>query len=185
MVTGLRLVATALRIVWLFATLIFVGLIGLPGILPSLGNEAFAMSNASMGETVPAGALVVLTRVDASSISVGDVISFRAANGAVVTNRVLTAERRVGSTLTTRADLSHADPATVSPSALIGRVTLVIPQAGSLMTVLRTTSGALAGLGLLAALLFGAWFLDELAVAAARRRRRAAAPRQTLAEPAH
>jgi len=50
----------------------------------------------------------------------------------------------------------------VPAGALLGRVVLAMPVVGLILTVLATTAGTLIALGILATLLLGGWFIDEL-----------------------
>ena len=178
--TGLRLLARSLRLAWLIAMLSLVGLVALPHVLPATGHDLFIVRGGSMVPTVPVGGVVIVAHADPASITTGDVITFRTGNGTVVTHRVISTGYAGEWSYATQGDANRsADPVTVSAPAVIGRVALILPYVGNLMIALGTTAGTIVALGILASLLLGAWFIEELVST-----RRAALKPTAVAEPA-
>jgi signal peptidase len=99
----------------------------------------------SMTPLINVGDVVALNkRVKAEDIKVGDIIAFRAPGVDIpVTHRVIVASDVEGEiTFRTQGDaLEEADPWTLSPEQLLGRIIFHIPKLGHLTKLLRTKYG--------------------------------------------
>jgi signal peptidase len=164
MITGLRVAATAIRLAWVAAIVALMALMVMPHLLPALGRQVYIVRGASMQPAIPIGAVVVIEAVDPTDVQVGDVVTFRAASGTVVTHRVLAVNDAGDLSFSTKGDASTSpDPVIVPAASVLGRVEGMVPGLGSFLTTLATTAGTLAALGILGSLLLVGWFLEELA----------------------
>lgn len=162
--TSLRIAASGIRIAWLMGIVGLLMVMALPHLLPVLGRQMYIVRGGSMQPAIPIGSVVVLESVDSASIAVGDVITFRAPSGTVVTHRVIGVNDVAERSYTTRGDANYVqDPIIVLGTSVIGRVALTVPTAGTVLIALASTPGALVVLGLLCSLLLAGWFVDELA----------------------
>jgi signal peptidase len=123
---------------------------------PAVGRQVFAIRGQSMSPTIPMGAAIVVTERDVSEIRVGDVITWRAANGAYVTHRVLQVVEENGELFVqTQGDANESpDPSAVPEDAIVGVVDAWIPAAGYALIMMSTPTGLVSwlsfGLALLA-----------------------------------
>ncbi|HEY7590870.1 MAG TPA: signal peptidase I [Candidatus Limnocylindrales bacterium] len=132
-------------------------------LVPMLGGTTLVVAGPSMGEAVPIGAAVVATPADPESLAVGDVVSLQVGpDHAVFTHRIVRVIDRHGEVwIETKGDANpDPDPAIVPASAVLGRVTIVVPYVGYLLAL----ESAPVGLGFLAGLtvllICAAWFLE-------------------------
>lgn len=185
------LVATVSRIARRILDILLVVLIGLvvatlviARVIPVVTDGAtFVVGGGSMEPTIPVGAAVVALPVSAQDLAVGDVVSLRAGEQqAIFTHRITRlVEREGGPWLETMGDANEEpDPSLVPATSVIGRVEVVVPWAGYLVTTLGSMQGIvfLVSLGIL--VLAGAWLLemleDDLAESMRRRARAGPAP---------
>jgi signal peptidase I len=136
-------------------------------LVPFFGGTTLVVSGPSMGEAVPIGAAAVATPVDPRDLAVGDIVSMKVgARQAIFTHRVIRIVDRDGEVwLETKGDANpDPDPAIVPASAVIGRVSLVVPDAGYLLALLSTVFGLAFIVGLAAFLITGAWLLESAEV---------------------
>lgn len=83
------------------------------------------------------GAVVAVAPVDPAVVRRGDVITFRVAER-LVTHRVVEVREGAERTFVTKGDANEdADPGSVEPSAVVGRVVLDVPHLGHLTQTLR------------------------------------------------
>lgn len=131
--------------------------------LPALGHGVYVVQSGSMRPTIPVGATVILDRVVPGDLRVGDIVTFRLANGEIFTHRITRLVRVQNEPyVETKGDANEAvDPAVTAVSRVVGRVTLVIPLAGFLMTALGTVTGGVALLSASLTILLALWLLDE------------------------
>jgi signal peptidase len=130
-------------IVWICRILLSAGLILLAMVLvpQCLGAEVETVISGSMEPSIPTGSMLYVWPVPASELKVGDVISYRLAEGAVtVTHRVVAVDD-TGACLTTKGDANQQTDAAVQQEQVIGRVVLVIPCLGFLSVFLRSIQG--------------------------------------------
>ena len=144
--------------------------VGLGGVVlgrlvPALGHPVFVVAGPSMEPAIGIGAAVVLDPVDPATLAVGDVVSLRSGpDKAVFTHRILrTAERDGTVWFETRGDANASpDPSLTPASAVIGRVTVVLPGAGYLLTLLSAPAGVALILSVGATLIVLGWYLETL-----------------------
>ena len=95
------------------------------------GGRMFVVETPSMGEAAPVGTLVLDMPVAASSLHVGDIVSFRtSANPDVTyTHRIIDVDADGG--IHTRGDVNGAtDPWTLTQENLVGAPVLLVPHLG-------------------------------------------------------
>src|SRR5207248_3329110 len=138
-------------------TLMAVGAAGLLFVPRLLGWQVDTVLSGSMAPKYPVESVLFVKPVNPSSISVGDVITFRTgatvasgASGAAVgggatpvSHRVVSIDRRNGErSFVTKGDANRtADPDPVPASAVEGRVVFGVPALGRLVRAVRTPVG--------------------------------------------
>jgi signal peptidase len=148
-------------------------------VLPALGHPVLIVAGPSMEPAIPIGSAVVLTSVEPDALRVGDIASLRTGpSQAIFTHRITRVAERDGATwIETMGDANAAvDPSLTPADAVIGRVTVTVPVAGYLLTLLSSPIGLVFALSLGGLLLVMSWLLDDLGAARRRRRRVAARP---------
>jgi signal peptidase len=146
-------------------------------VLPALGHPVFVVGGPSMDPALGIGDAIVLDQVEPADLAVGDVVSLRTGpTQAVYTHRIIRlAERRGEIWIETKGDANATPDPTITPaSAVIGRVTHVVPAAGYLMAVLSIPVGVVFILATGALLITFGWWLDSLEGDRRRARHRAA-----------
>lgn len=178
---------TATRIARRILDIALVALIGLVLVILALtrvvpaatGGTTFVVGGGSMEPAIPVGAAIVATPVSAADLAVGDVVSLRVGEQqAIFTHRITRLITREGGLwLETMGDANEGpDPSIVPATSVIGRVSVMIPSAGYLITVLGSLQGILFLVSLGVMVLAGAWLLEGLEddlVESLRRRARA------------
>lgn len=141
--------------------LALVGLIGLAA-LTHLAST-FVIRGGSMEPEIPLGSLIVESPVAPEAVQIGDVITFRADNGVVVTHRVTrTVELKGERYFEMKGDANPVpDPVLVPAHAVVGRVTTHLAWVGYLATMLGTPSGLFSLLAFLAAGMLAIWLAEE------------------------
>ncbi len=141
---------------------VVVALISVVG--PLLGYRPLSIRGSSVEPTVPRGSLVLASEEATPVLAVGDVVSFREANGVVVTHRVVAIDGSgPAALLTTRGDANAAaDPEQLPVVRVIGRVALSLPLLGLVAAMLTMPVGILCILLLAAGLFVLAALADEL-----------------------
>ncbi|MEP7378422.1 MAG: signal peptidase I [Chloroflexota bacterium] len=159
----LRIVRRGTNLTWLSLTVAAISLALLPHLLLVAGHEMFVVKGASMEPAIPLGAVILVRPVDPLTIATGDVITFRAPNGAFVSHRVMGMSNAAGLAFQTKGDgSSAADPVTVPATSVEGVVESFVPQLGYFVSALGSTAGAMSLVALLAGLMLWSWFMDEL-----------------------
>jgi len=95
------------------------------------GGRMFVVETPSMGEAAPVGTLVLDLPVQASTLHVGDIVSFRvsAAPDTIYTHRIIGIDADGG--IHTRGDVNGAtDPWTLTQENLVGAPALLVPHLG-------------------------------------------------------
>jgi signal peptidase I len=160
---AIRITRTGLIVTWLGLMAGLAGLIALPHAAPYLDREVFIVRGGSMAPSIPLGSLIVVRHVSPASVVDGDVITFRAETGTVVTHRVVDSVGGDPATFQTKGDASlDSDPRPVPAAALIGAVEMYVPYAGYLLAMLPSSVGTIGVIGVLGGLLLAIWFIDEL-----------------------
>lgn len=158
--------------------LIGVVAIGLGGIvlgrvLPALGHPVFVVAGPSMTPTIDVGSAVILDPVTPADLEVRDVVSLRSGDGrATFTHRIVRLAERGGAIwIETKGDANATpDPSITPATAVVGRVSLALPGAGYLLTLLSAPVGVLLVLSTGATLMVLSWFLESLEFERRRRR---------------
>ena len=126
-------------------------------IVPLTGRETLVIGGSSMEPSIPLGAAVVIEPVAATDIRVGDVVSLRSGPElrSIFTHRVTrVVARSDGTWFETKGDANATiDPSLTPARHVIGRVTLTVPYAGYLLTLLSIPSGVILVILLAAVLL--------------------------------
>ena len=166
---------------WLAATVAIFGLIALPHVLSAVGRETYIVRGGSMEPALPIGSVVIVQHVDPAQLSIGDIVTFTAANKTTVTHRITEVVSGAQLGFHTKGDASSGADGMIMPAPSVsGRVEYVVPGLGLVIAALASTIGTLAAIGLLGGLLLAVWFMDELRDALGRSAQR----RATVAEPA-
>ncbi len=128
-------------VVYLLLSLLLAVAVGLGG-LYLRGQRLLSVQSASMVPVFKPGDALVIDKVLASQLRVGDIVSYRSASdGAVIiSHRLQAIDSRTG-LLTTAGDrLGQSDPPFLS-SRVIGRASAVAPRLGRVMDWIRTPLG--------------------------------------------
>jgi signal peptidase len=112
--------------------LVLLGAVVVLVVLPKvIGGQALTVETGSMAPTLPVGSIVVERPADPGSLRVGDIATYRLADGAgLVTHRIVAVDAR-HQQFVFRGDANPvADPEPVPASAIAGRVWFTVPYAG-------------------------------------------------------
>jgi signal peptidase I len=158
-VTGIRRLLDAALV-----TLIIVGLttIVLGRVVPMTGRATLVVASGSMVPALPIGAAVIVQPVRPEQLVVGDIVSLRSgAEQAIFTHRITRLAERDGAVwVETKGDSNPAiDPSITPASAVMGRVVLVLPQAGFVIAWLSLPTGAISVIAAGLALMMASWLL--------------------------
>ena len=131
-----------LTMVFLVFTMVQSRLIGGP---PSVaGYQMYIVQGGSMSPAFEAGSLAFLQPVDAGSVGVGDIITYRPSQGNTLTTHRVVEVNSAGGDLsfTTRGDANNTnDSLPVYPENLVGQVAYAVPYAGFLMHFGQSRTG--------------------------------------------
>ena len=113
-----------------------------------LGMQVFTVLSGSMEPQYPTGGCVYVKPVDADSLAVGDVITFRLSANTVATHRIIDVVQQDGTTLFyTKGDANDsADNNPVTSDRIIGKVLFGLPWLGFLAAFIQSTSGRYASI---------------------------------------
>lgn len=108
------------------------------------GFHFFMVQSGSMTPAFPVGAVVVA--IPTANVAVGDVITYRTQQGAIVTHRVAEVMIEGNQTMyVTKGDANEqADDVLVPQSMLIGKVSSVVPEVGKVFSFSKTLPGYIA-----------------------------------------
>ena len=129
------------------------------------GAPTFVVGGGSMEPTIHLGSVIVDAPVKPADIAVGDVVTVKVGpTQAIFTHRVTRLVNRDGALwIETQGDANPTpDPSIIPVTTVLGRVSVVVPGLGYVVTLLATLSGVafLVSLGILT--LLGAWLLEIL-----------------------
>jgi signal peptidase len=143
----------AVSLIGIALFLVLVAFSAFTNLAPLTGREVLVIIGGSMEPAIPLGALVVTTPTDPSVIAVGDVVTLRADNGAVMTHRVIrVSDGSDGRSFETRGDANDSPDAGLVPSrVVVGVVSHYVPYAGYAREFLTTIPGMVAALASLGA----------------------------------
>jgi signal peptidase len=151
----------------LLVVVVAVGLSGavLGRLLPVLGHPVYVVAGPSMTPAIGVGSAVILDRVPAADLTVGDVVTLQTGpTHAVYTHRIVRLVERDGARwMETRGDANATpDPVLIPATDVLGRVAWQLPDAGYLIALLSAPSGVILVLSTGAMLLLLGWWLDAL-----------------------
>lgn len=146
---GLRGKRTAIRAVKLAVILLVVGPFLVHAVPQVIGaSHSYVVLSDSMAPTIAAGDVVVVESVDPTTISEGDVITFREGTDTAVptTHRVVEVVRAEGTlAFRTKGDANEdPDQTAVAARQVLGEVIFVIPYLGYVIQFANTTYGFMA-----------------------------------------
>jgi signal peptidase I len=132
---------------------------------PAFGHRLYAIRSGSMEPGLGVGDVVLVRETDGAAV--GDILTYRLPNGAVVTHRVLEIGARDGeATFSTKGDANPtADAAPVPAAWVIGIVAGQIPLLGFLVALIAMPIGIVSVLSIAGTLITAIWLLDEYAEA--------------------
>ena len=161
----IRILANLVDILVITVIAIALSGVALGRVLPALGHPVFVVGGPSMRPVMTPGDAIVLEQVEPARLVVGDVVSLRTGpERAIYTHRVIRIAERDGQIwLETKGDANElADPSITPASAVIGRVTGVMPVAGYLLALLSVPIGVIFFLSTGALLIALGWCLDGI-----------------------
>ncbi len=153
---ALRRLLDVLLVAWL-AAILAVALAH--HLAPASGARVLAIAAGSVGPASPIGSLVLAVERDPSAIVVGDRVALTLPAGTIVTHRI--------SAIVEHGDErwfetgGGRDAALIAADRIIGRVEVVVPLAGHLLTMLASPLGTVALLSIAAALWLAAWLIED------------------------
>jgi signal peptidase I len=156
-------VASARRFA-LHAALGFAGGILLAIALPlAVGGRPLTVLSGSMEPAFSPGDVVVVERVRPDRVRPGDVVTYRAPSGDLITHRVRRVRRAAGRyDFVTRGDANNASERwTLAPDGQLSRALYKIPLAGRVLARTSSPSGKLVPI-VVPLLLLGAWEIRRI-----------------------
>jgi signal peptidase len=150
----IRLARRVVSLIGIALFLVLIGFSAFTNLAPVTGRGVFVIIGGSMEPAIPLGALVVTTPIEPSAIGVGDIITLRGDNGAVVTHRVIrVSDGSDGRSFETRGDANDSPDGGLVPSrAVLGVVSHYVPYAGYARGFLATIPGMVTAMAPLGAL---------------------------------
>ncbi len=160
-----RLVRLALEVVLVVAVVVVLFALIVGRIVPMTGRQAIIIGGGSMEPSIHLGSVAITEPTAPTAVRVGDVVSVRASNDAIVTHRVVRIAERVGGLwFELKGDANpEPDPVLVDSATMLGAVTVVIPYAGFLLRFMSMPAGIVAILAFGATLILALYLLDEVA----------------------
>lgn len=138
-------------------------------VAPLVGMETLTIRGRSMEPAIPLGSIVAVSTVDEPRL--GDVITYHAGNGVMVTHRVVGTTSVGGADhLVTKGDRNAQPDANPVPlTAVLGRVDFYLPGLGFLAWMISTPSGLVGIVTTFLALLICLWLVEEVEAEQAQR----------------
>ena len=156
----------ALDLVLIALILVVLSALVVARVIPAVtGAPAFVVGGGSMEPTIALGSVVVETPAAASTLAIGDVVSLKVGpKQAVFTHRITRLVSREGALwLETQGDANREpDPSIVPATAVLGRVSVVVPWLGYVIQLLGSFAGVAFLLSFAVLLIIGAWLLETL-----------------------
>lgn len=112
-----------------------------------LGYHSAVVLTGSMADAINPNDLIITKAQD--QYAVGDIVTYRTA-GASVTHRII---ERTDNGWITKGDANNTPDGEIDPSSIVGKVVLIIPRIGAIITFMRTPLGMLCMVALLFVLL--------------------------------
>lgn len=124
----------------------------------SMGLRSYLVQSGSMEPTIMTGDIVIVQ--PQSSYAPRDVVTFKDAEGRIVTHRIADIKNTDGQeVITTRGDANRTDDFdTITPSSIIGKVTFMIPKLGFFVAFGKSLPGLILMIIIPAAL----FIIDEI-----------------------
>lgn len=116
-------------------------------LIPVTGRTTLIVTGPSMEPAVPMGAVEVAQPVNVADLRIGDVVAVRTGpRQAIFTHRIESVVVRDGQVwLQTKGDANATpEPVLVPATAVVGRVSVVVPGLGYLLALLSTVTGVIA-----------------------------------------
>ena len=157
-----RRTLTAIFLVALAGVLVSVSMLQF---IPLSGHQSYIVRGGSMEPTVPLGSIIIVGKVAPSAVVVGDVVTFKTAAAVIVTHRITAIADDASGMLsfTTKGDANRFEDASPWPAqAVVGRVEAWLPYAGIVPVFASTSSGLIAILSTMGALLMLIWGLEGI-----------------------
>lgn len=111
------------------------------------GYHSAVVLTGSMADAINPNDLIITKAQD--QYAVGDIVTYRT-EGASVTHRII---ERTDSGWITKGDANNTPDGEIDPSSIVGKVVLIIPRVGAIITFMRTPLGMLCMVALLFVLL--------------------------------
>jgi signal peptidase len=154
----------------------------LPHLLPPLGRTLMIVSTGNSLPSIATGSLLIVSEIDPANVAVGDLVTFRTADGGLDIEQVAATPDETGSGIRLMGYHGEATGTVSIPvTSIAGKVELALPAVGAAMTMLATTSGAVTALGILGGLMLMIWLTEDAFTTL----RRSSAKPVTMVEPAH
>ena len=121
------------RLLILAAVLIFAGAVAAAVGPRLLGWQGVVVLSGSMEPALKVGGLIFVdTRIDATRLEVGDIVTFRNQQGSMITHRIVGVEQTAqGPLFATKGDAtSNRDDQLLKPADVTGKTVLALPHAG-------------------------------------------------------
>ena len=142
-----RAVSGAKIVFYVLAVVLGLGVLAGTPLPRKLGYTPMTVASGSMEPTIPTGSVVLVDTVDAASIKVGDVITYKS-NKTFTTHRVIKlVSTDTGPAFQTQGDANATpDPTPITPDLLEGRVMFHIVGAGYFVQFVGSPVGKLLAL---------------------------------------
>lgn len=107
----------------------------------SIGScQSFVVQSGSMEPAIMTGDIIISQR--ANNYELNDVITFHNNSGDIITHRIIAVDQGVGNQYSTKGDANRTgDDDFISNDQIIGKVILVIPRLGYLVSFSKTSLG--------------------------------------------
>ena len=161
---AVRSIRRLLDVALIGLVLFVLGLVVAVNLGPGLGHQLVVIRGGSMEPAVHLGSVVDVTKVKASDLRPGDIVTLKEPNEVVVTHRITrVVQLPDGLYIETKGDANPTvDPVLVPASAVTGRVGTTVPGLGYLIYLLTLPLGVLAVFCVALTMLFGLWLLEEM-----------------------
>lgn len=140
------------------------GLIAAVLILPNLiGFKSMAVLSGSMEPNISVGSIVFVREVEADTLEVGDVISYRLSGTTAVTHRINSIDPATQQFITKGDANESVDSAPISANQIMGKVMFHLPLLGYISIYIRTPLGIAVACGVFMVLILLTYLPDIFA----------------------
>jgi signal peptidase len=163
MKTAARSIRRLLDVALIGLVIFVLGLVLAVNLGPSLGHQLVVIRGGSMEPAIHLGSVIDVSKVKATDLKPGDIVTLKESNDVVVTHRITrVVQLPDGLYIETKGDANATvDPVLVPASAVTGRVDASVPGLGYLVYLLTLPLGIVAILCLAMTMLFAIWLLEE------------------------